>query len=90
MMAIEWGYRWYPDEKEAAETQADFLKKHSGKEYRYSETQSQRTAIDPRALSEDIGDDAMKSASYGIENLKRVMPNIINWTRTGEAGQTYD
>lgn len=90
MMAIEWGYRWYPDEKEAAETQADFLKKHSGKEYRYSETQSQRTAIDPRALSEDLGDDAMKSASYGIENLKRVMPNIINWTRTGEAGQTYD
>ena len=77
MMAIEWGYRWFPDEKGAAEKQQAFLKKHSGKEYRYSEAQSQRTAMDPRALSEDLGDDAMKSAGYGIENLKRVMPNIV-------------
>ena len=90
MMAIEWGYRWYPSEKEAAKWQYEFLRRHSGKEYRYSEAQSQRTAIDPRALSEDLGDDAMKSARYGIENLKRVVPNIINWTRTGESGQTYD
>ena len=90
MMAIEWGYRWYPDEKKAVAEQDAFLKKHNSKEYRYSEAQSQRTAIDPRALSEDLGDDAMKSAYYGIENLKRVMPNIVNWTRTGEPGQTYD
>jgi hypothetical protein len=55
MMAIEWGYRWFPDEKGAAEKQQAFLKKHSGKEYRYSEAQSQRTAMDPRALSEDLG-----------------------------------
>lgn len=84
LMAIEWGYRWL-DEKKAASAQQDFLKKHSGKEFRYSETQSQRTAIDPRSLSEDLGDDAMKSAAYGIANLKRVMPNIIDWThrRTG-------
>lgn len=90
MMAIEWGYRWYPLEKYAAEKQDEFLKKHSGKEYRYSEAQSQRTAIDPRALSEDLGDDAMKSAHYGIENLKRVIPHIVDWTRTGEPGQSYD
>ena len=32
MMAIEWGYRWFPDEKGAAEKQQAFLKKHSGKE----------------------------------------------------------
>ena len=31
MMAIEWGYRWFPDEKGAAEKQQAFLKKHSGK-----------------------------------------------------------
>ena len=90
LMAIEWGYRWFPEEKDATAKLNDFLKKHTSKEYRYSETQSQRTAIDPRSLSEDLGDDAMKSAHYGIENLKRVMPNIIEWTRTGEPGQTYD
>ena len=87
---VEWGYRWFPEEKDATAKLNDFLKKHTSKEYRYSETQSQRTAIDPRSLSEDLGDDAMKSAHYGIENLKRVMPNIIEWTRTGESGQTYD
>lgn len=90
LMAIEWGYRWYPDEHIAAPKLNDFLSQHKGKEYRYSEAQSQRTAIDPRALSEDLGDDAMKSAHLGIANLKRVMPHIVDWTRTGEPGQTYD
>ncbi len=90
MMAIEWGYRWYPDEEKARPELADFLRRHSGKEYRYSEAQSQRTAVDPRSLSEDLGDDAMKSAAYGMENLKRIMPHIVDWTRTGEPGQSYD
>ncbi len=90
IMAIEWGYRWYPDEEKARPELAAFLRRHNGKEYRYSEAQSQRTAVDPRALSEDLGDDAMKSAAYGIENLKRIMPHIVDWTRTGEAGQSYD
>ena len=90
MMAIEWGYRWYPDEEKAGAKLNAFLNSHSGKEYRYSEAQSQRTAIDPRALSEDLGDDAMKSAAYGIANLKRIMPHIVDWTRTGEEGQNYD
>ena len=38
LMAIEWGYRWYPagtDEKKAL---SDFLARHDGKEYRYRET----------------------------------------------------
>ena len=35
---------------------------------------------DPRNQSEDLGDDAMLASSYGIKNLKRVMPEIMNWT----------
>lgn len=31
----------------------------------------------------------MKSAGYGIENLKRIVPEIVEWTTTGEEGQTY-
>ena len=38
---------------------------------------------------QDLGDNAMKSAAYGIENLKRIVPEIVRWTTTGEAGQTY-
>ncbi|MBR1839696.1 MAG: zinc-dependent metalloprotease [Prevotella sp.] len=90
MMAIEWGYRWYPDSTEEKPLLADFLAKHQGKEYRYSEQQPMRSAIDPRALNEDLGDDAVKSATYGIANLKRIMPHLIDWTRTADREQSYD
>ncbi len=90
LMAIEWGYRWFDDEKKEEAWLIDFLQKHTDKVYRYSETQSSRDAVDPRALSEDLGDDAVKSARYGIANLKRIVPNIIAWTTTGKPGQTYE
>ncbi|WP_180979180.1 zinc-dependent metalloprotease [Hoylesella timonensis] len=90
LMAIEWGYRWYPQGTDEQQKLNNFLGKHRGRLYKYSEAQPQRTAIDPRALSEDLGDDAVKSARYGIANLKRIVPNIINWTTTGKPGQDYD
>lgn len=90
LMAIEWGYRWYPEGTNEEQVLSDFLSKHQGKEYRYSEAQSQRSAVDPRALSEDLGDDPVKSARLGIENLKRIMPNLIEWTRNNKPGQNYD
>lgn len=90
LMAIEWGYRWYPQGTDEQQKLNDFLGKHRGRLYKYSEAQPQRTAIDPRALSEDLGDDAVKSARYGIANLKLIVPNIIKWTTTGEPGQDYD
>ena len=90
LMAIEWGYRWYPQGTDEQQKLNDFLGKHRGRLYKYSEAQPQRTAIDPRALSEDLGDDAVKSAQYGIANLKRIVPNIVKWTTTGEPGQDYD
>lgn len=90
LMAIEWGYRWYPAGTDEKARLNDFLNAHTDRVYRYSEAQSKRSAIDPRALSEDLGDDAMKSATYGIANLKRIIPNVMSWTTTGEPGQTYD
>jgi hypothetical protein len=36
---------------------------------------------DPRAQTEDIGDDPMKAGTYGIKNLKRILPNLKNWTK---------
>ncbi|MBR6455889.1 MAG: zinc-dependent metalloprotease, partial [Prevotella sp.] len=90
LLAIEWGYRWYPDEKQAKTSLHELLRQHQGPLYRYREAQSSRTAIDPRALSEDLGDDAVKSATYGIANLKRIVPEIVDWTRNGEPDQTYD
>ena len=51
MMAIEWGYRWFPDEKGAAEKQQAFLKKHRGKEYRYSAGQTHQIELPVNSLS---------------------------------------
>ncbi len=90
LMAIEWGYRWYPTEEEAKVKLEEFLKEHNSPLYRYSEAQSARTAIDPRAMSEDLGDNAMEAARLAIKNLKRIVPNIVEWTKNGTSSQTYD
>lgn len=90
LFAIEWGYRWYPNEEIAKVELEKLIQKHNAPLYKYSEAQPARTAIDPRAMSEDLGDNAMKAAKCGIANLKRVVPNIIAWTTTGEPSQTYD
>lgn len=92
LMAIEYGYRWYPYGSAEAEYPQlmKFLDRHDSPIYRYCEAQGQRDAVDPRALTEDLGDDNIKAARYGIANLKRVVPQIVKWTTTGEAGQNYD
>jgi hypothetical protein len=36
---------------------------------------------DARTQSEDLGDNAMKASEYGIRNLKRIVPNLPEWTR---------
>lgn len=92
VFAIEYGYRWYGDVNSEQEKNLlyDYLQKHRGNMYKYSEVQAVRDAIDPRAQTEDLGNDAMASSRYGIENLKRIVPNILKWTRTGEKGQSYD
>jgi len=90
LMAIEWGYRWYPAGTDEQKELSKLLARYQGKEYRYSEAQSMREAVDPRALSEDLGDDAVKSARLGINNLKVVVKHLVEWTRNGEPEQNYD
>jgi hypothetical protein len=43
---------------------------------------------DPREQNEDLGDNAMKASAYGIKNLKRVVPNLVEWTKMPNEG--YD
>ncbi len=68
----------------------NFLSKHTDRLYKYSEAQDVRDAVDPRAQNEDLGDDPVRSSLLGIENLKRIVPQILQWTTTGEKGQTYE
>lgn len=92
LLAIEYGYRWFGKdnpEDEVADLQ-ELLSNYTGNLYIYSEAQDMREGIDPRAQSEDLGDNSMKASRYGIANLKRIMPEIVKWTTTGEQGQDYD
>lgn len=93
LLAIEYGYRWFgshTSEKQERDSLQTLLDRHTGDIYKYSEAQSVRDAVDPRALMEDLGDDAVKSSELGIANLKREVKHVIDWTTTGERAQSYD
>ncbi len=88
--AINWGYRPIPSAKSAEDekkTLDSWILEHAGDPmYRFG--RQQRGVIDPSSQTEDLGDDAMKASAYGIANLKRIVPNLIEWT--AEEGQNYD
>lgn len=91
LFAIEYGYRWYGEDNPYDEESYlnDLLSKHSGELYNYSEAQDPRAAIDPRAQTEDLGDDPIKASEYGIANLKRLMPKVLSITDKNEPQQGY-
>ena len=43
---------------------------------------------DPRAQTEDLGDNSMLASEYGIKNLKRILANLPEWTK--EEGDRYE
>ncbi|WP_445711969.1 zinc-dependent metalloprotease [Flavobacterium sp.] len=79
--AIDWGYRWYPNETVEKEKLNALIAKHQNDPiYFYGEQQDGGAIIDPRSQSEDLGNDAVKASEYGLKNLKRVVENILTWT----------
>ena len=40
--------------------------------------------VDPRRQTEDLGDDAVKSSTYGVMNIKREMAQLEKWTADDE------
>lgn len=93
--AIEWGYRWYPTSKEEVKALRNLIEEHQDDpNYFYGEQQPYLNIIDPRAQSEDLGDDAVLASEYGLKNLKHVVDNLLNWTYDEgedyyEAGKLY-
>jgi hypothetical protein len=86
--AVKWGYSWFPgnlttqQEKEKLDV---WTKAKAGNPlYFYGR---QGNSYDPRDQSEDLGDNAMKASTYGIANLKRILPNIEKWTY--QSGKDY-
>jgi hypothetical protein len=80
--AIEWGYKLIPEAATAEDEVAILDKwieaKASDKRFYFGR---QGQPDDPRDQSEAIGDNPMKASAYGIKNLQRILPNLINWTK---------
>ncbi len=86
--AIEFGYRRFPNlnAKEREKKLDKFILAHADNPW-YRFLGYPDAAADPRAQTEDLGSDHVKASKLGIKNLKRVVPNLIEWTTT--RGETY-
>ena len=87
--AISWGYKPILDKTAEAEKQTlnEWILKHAGDPmYRFGHQQA-GDVVDPSSQTEDLGDDAILASTYGIKNLKRIIPNLIKWTTV--AGEDY-
>ena len=82
--AIEWGYKYRPEfddsfkEKEVMRAETT---KRLRKDHRLMYIGDEGKGDDPRSQSEDLGDNSMIASDYGVKNLKRVMKNILEWTK---------
>ncbi len=88
--AIQFGYRWLPEFKNAEE-EVPYLNKliiDSLSKNKRLFFGSENMYTDPRSQSEDMGNNAMLAGAYGIKNLKRVVPNLMSWTKEPNDGYT--
>ena len=81
--AIEWGYKLFPQFKDA-ESEKGFLNKWvieklKNRRLWWGDGESNRD--DPRSQTEDLSDNAVKAGAYGIKNLQRILPNLLEWTK---------
>ncbi|MEX0314023.1 MAG: zinc-dependent metalloprotease [Allomuricauda sp.] len=88
--SIRWGYK--PILDTSAEDEKPILNgwiraHENDPRYRFGHQQV-GDIHDPSSQTEDLGDDAIKASLYGIENLKRIVPNLAKWTT--EDGEDYD
>jgi hypothetical protein len=81
--SIKWGYKPLLDvseEEEKSILKSWIIEKQDDLAYRYGDA-----GIDPSSQTEDLGDNAIKASEYGIANLKKILPNLIDWaTKDGE------
>ena len=82
--AIEWGYKYVnakDEEEEKKQLNRLFIDRYKANPRIWFGTYESGNAADARTQAEDLGDNAMKASEYGIKNLKRIMPNLADWTK---------
>ncbi len=87
--AIEWAYRLFPEynsaDAEKEKLNQWVIEKLKDKRHWFG---TESNPDDPRSQSEQVGDDAMKGSFYGVKNLQRIVPNLVEWTK--EPNESYD
>ena len=81
--AIDWLYRPIPEaatpEDEVPVLNRWISEKSGDPVYRYGKQQFM-ARVDPSAFEEDLGDDPVEAARYGVMNLQYVMEHLNGWT----------
>ena len=86
--AINWGYRIIPEAKTPEDEKPILdewiVDKADDPMYRFGPVGRN---FSPEIQTEDMGDDPVRASGYGIANLKRVLPNLPEWTAS--VGENY-
>ena len=86
--AIRWGYRPIPSATtpDAEKPTLDgWIREHeTDPMYRFGDP----SQTDPGSQTEDLGDDGVRAGEFGIANLKRILPQLRDWTREPGADQS--
>jgi len=81
--SINWGYRPILEAKTAFDEKpildSWIIAHENDLMYRFG-SQQFGNPIDPSSQTEDLGDNAIKASTYGIKNLKKIVPEIKNWS----------
>ncbi|MFB6279646.1 MAG: zinc-dependent metalloprotease [Salinibacter sp.] len=88
--SVQWGYQAMPDvdgADEQAQVLDDMILERAG-DPQYFYGRQTLDPVDPRSQREDLGRDPVAAGSLGVENLKRIVPNLVSWT--SGAGENYD
>ncbi len=87
--AIDWGYRRIPAPSPDAERPIlDSLARQQDAQP-WDRWIGDGEAVDPRIITEALGDDPVKASGYGVRNIKRLVPMLIPAT-TGDRLDNYD
>ena len=87
--AVNWGYRVLPDadtpEDEVPTLNQWIVDRADDRMYKF--LPGGLGVSDPRAQTEDMGDDLVRANTYGMDNLRRIVPNLVAWTT--KPGEDY-
>ena len=87
--SVNWGYRVIP----GAETPEDEIPTLNqwivdrAHDRMYKFLPGGLGVTDPRSQTEDMGDDLVRANTYGMDNLRRIVPNLVAWTT--KPGEDY-